>query len=209
MANYTIELRKIIESKINIFDFDYPFYNENEKEYFQDRFIKHFYFREIGSETVSRFKHYLEDKLHEIAPFYKHLYETTIYNYDPILNYSVEEQIQRSLNELNNGSVKNNVNTTNNSNNSSSQYDTPITPIANTRKTPSFIEEDTNNNTTVGSGTEERTSSNNLTENNSRTMKGNIGVMATQDLIMKEREIIININKMIFEECDELFMQIY
>lgn len=209
MANYTIELRKIIESKINIFDFDYPFYNENEKEYFQDRFIKHFYFREIGSETVARFKHYLEDKLHEIAPFYKHLYETTIYNYDPILNYSVEEQIQRSLNELNNGYVNSNMKSTNTSNNSSSQFDTPITPIANTRKTPSFIEEDINDNTSIGSGSEERTSTNNLTENNSRTMKGNIGVMATQDLIMKEREIIININKMIFEECEDLFMQIY
>lgn len=209
MATYTMELRNIIESNINIFDFDYPFYNENEKEYFQDRFIKHFYFREIGSETVARFKHYLEDKLHEIAPFYKHLYETTIYNYDPILNYSVEEQIQRSLNELNNGSVKNSVNSTNSSNGSNSQYDTPITPISNTRKTPSFIEEGNNTNSTTGSGTEERTSSNNLNENQRRTMKGNIGVMATQDLIVKEREIIININKMIFEECDDLFMQIY
>ena len=48
-----------------------------------------------------------------------------------------------------------------------------------------------------------------VSEVHKRNTKGNIGVMTTQDLIMKERDIIINIDKLILEELNILFMGVY
>lgn len=46
-----------------IFDFPYPFYSEAKRTDFQERFVRHFFLREIGSETPEMFKLYLEDEL--------------------------------------------------------------------------------------------------------------------------------------------------
>lgn len=194
MAKYTMELRTLINNYGNPFDYiEYELYNPNIKDKFEDKFIKHFYFREIGVETIERFVHNLECKLNEIHPYYKHLYDTTIYDYDPILNYDLNEEIKRNVDEELQG--------VSHGTNSTTDYDTPITPIANTRKTPSNIIE--------GKGDSEINNKSNKVELHNRRTYGNIGVMSTQDLIMKERNIILNIDKLIFEECEDLFMQVF
>ena len=194
MAKYTMELRTLINNYGNPFDhIEYELYNPNIKNKFEDKFIKHFYFREIGVETIERFVHNLECKLNEIYPYYKHLYDTTIYDYDPILNYDLNEEIKRNVDEELQG--------VSHGTNSTTDYDTQITPIANTRKTPSNIIE--------GKDDSEINNKSNKVELHNRRTYGNIGVMSTQDLIMKERNIILNIDKLIFEECEDLFMQIF
>lgn len=64
MSNYTAELRTIINNGFDIFDFSY---NRTEAskaiisdEDLQNGFINHFYFREVGFETLERFKHKLK-----------------------------------------------------------------------------------------------------------------------------------------------------
>ena len=68
MADYTIELRRYIDSfsygsslprkeildkgRRQLFDFDYPFFDENYRETFETHFVTHFYMREIGFETI-------------------------------------------------------------------------------------------------------------------------------------------------------------
>lgn len=209
MANYTMELRQIINRDIEIFDFDYPFYDVTKKPQFEEMFINHFFFHEIGCETVHRFKHYLKAKLHEIEPYYTHLYKTTMYEYNPILNYDVNEEITRELSEKSNGSLNNTSDISSKTTGSNTQYDTPIVSKDSYKKTPSFIDDSTNNNTSSGTSVETKTQNNDLNEKHTRKMSGNIGVMATQDLIMKEREVIININQMILNECNDLFMQVF
>ena len=64
MSNYTAELRTIIDNKFDIFDFEYTrdpksiaiLSNEN----LQKGFIDHYYFREVGFETLERFKYKLK-----------------------------------------------------------------------------------------------------------------------------------------------------
>lgn len=46
-----------------LFDFPYPFYAESKRAEFQERFIRHFFMRELGAETPALFKLYLEDEL--------------------------------------------------------------------------------------------------------------------------------------------------
>ena len=64
MSKYTAELRTIIDNNFDIFDFEYTrdpksiaiLSNEN----LQKGFIDHYYFREVGFETLERFKHKLK-----------------------------------------------------------------------------------------------------------------------------------------------------
>ena len=73
MAQYTLELRTILKSKDIFKSINYDLYNNDLKPIFEDKFIKRFYFREIGVETVNRFIINLEQTLNEIMPYYKQL----------------------------------------------------------------------------------------------------------------------------------------
>ena len=97
MGKYTLTIQEILSNNVNIFDFDYSFYNESHRKAFEKKFVDRFLFDEIGAETVARFKHNLRTTLNEIMPYYTHLYETTIYDYNPILNYDLQEVIIRDV----------------------------------------------------------------------------------------------------------------
>ena len=193
MGKYTLTLQEILSNNVNIFDFDYSFYSEEHKEQFEAKFINHFYFDEIGAETVARFKHNLKTMLNEIMPYYNHLYKTSIYEYNPILNYDLQEVITR---DVSNEQEEEGTITDSNKN-----YDTPVNFNGNYKNSPSHISDNENTNNISRKGL--------VSEMHKRNTKGNIGVMTTQDLIMKERDIIINIDKLILEELNILFMGVY
>ena len=193
MGKYTLTIQEILSNNVNIFDFDYSFYNESYKKGFEKKFIDRFLFDEIGAETVARFKHNLRTMLNEIMPYYTHLYETTIYEYNPILNYDLQEVIIR---DVSNEQEEEGTITDSNKN-----YDTPINFNGNYKNSPSNINDNENTNNISRKGL--------VSEVHKRNTTGNIGVMTTQDLIMKERDIIINIDKLILEELNILFMGVY
>ena len=193
MGKYTLTIQEILSNNVNIFDFNYSFYSEEHKEQFEAKFINHFYFDEIGAETVARFKHNLKTMLNEIMPYYIHLYKTSIYEYNPILNYDLQEVITR---DVSNEQEEEGTITDSNKN-----YDTPVNFNGNYKNSPSHINDNENTNNISRKGL--------VSEMHKRNTKGNIGVMTTQDLIMKERDIIINIDKLILEELNILFMGVY
>lgn len=193
MGKYTLTIQEILSNNVNIFDFDYSFYNESYKKGFEKKFLDRFLFDEIGAETVARFKHNLRTMLNEIMPYYTHLYETSIYEYNPILNYDLQEVIIR---DVSNEQEEEGTITDSNKN-----YDTPINFNGNYKNSPSNINDNENTNNISRKGI--------VSEVHKRNTTGNIGVMTTQDLIMKERDIIINIDKLILEELNILFMGVY
>lgn len=80
MSNYTAELRTIIDNGFNIFDFDYQRSTQSTQilsnEDLQTGFINRYYFREVGFETLERFKHKLKTQwLESITNFDKLLIE--------------------------------------------------------------------------------------------------------------------------------------
>lgn len=64
MSKYTAELRTIIDNNFDIFDFEYIRSAESKAivtdEDLEQGFIDHYYFREVGFETLERFKHKLK-----------------------------------------------------------------------------------------------------------------------------------------------------
>ena len=73
----TIELRELVENGVKLFDFEYPsYYKGAEKTAFEQKIIDHYYFRQIGQETVGRFLHYFRARMREIMPRYVDMYKT-------------------------------------------------------------------------------------------------------------------------------------
>lgn len=101
MAKYTIELREIVEHGISIFDFPYTFYDDTKRREFEEKFIRHFYFREIGCETVERFKWYLQDKMNTVFPYYNELFKSASIEYDVLDNYKLTETYTRNIENTN------------------------------------------------------------------------------------------------------------
>lgn len=96
MARYTTELRDIVKSGLKIFNFDYTFYDEEKKTDFEQQFIDHFLFREIGVETVGRFQHYLKVKCNEVLPFYNEMLKAAQLEYDILYNYDMKETFAKT-----------------------------------------------------------------------------------------------------------------
>ena len=96
MSKYTTEIRFICEvnsgftedelksksvdevidaSRGNIFNFYYPIYDETHRSELEHKILRHYYTREIGSETVGLWKLWLNDRMNIIMAKYNKLYK--------------------------------------------------------------------------------------------------------------------------------------
>ena len=81
MAKYSMEISEMIENPLTpLFHFDYDFYCDDQlvKKKFEQKFIDHYFFYEIGCETHARWSQMLKARLNLIMPYYKQLYETEL-----------------------------------------------------------------------------------------------------------------------------------
>lgn len=92
MSKYTLELRNVLEREPVLFDFPYEFYDEEKRHDFEKNFIHHFFFREICVDSIARFKHYLEDKMVNVFPYYNELFKAADIEYSILDNYKMSEK---------------------------------------------------------------------------------------------------------------------
>ena len=216
MAKYTIELRALNNPPFfKLFDFEYDFYEESKKEQFEQKFIDYFYMREIEHATAEEFKHELRTKLNLIAPYYKQLYETELKskNIEFLLNKDLKETFIRevesdteSLSNFNNESNgKAKVETLSTTN------DTPQNKVDDLDKYISSASKDKNTSNTSSSDNGSSISQNSNTAKEETTLisKGNIGTTSSAQLLRDWRDVLINIDMMILEECEELFFKLF
>lgn len=104
MSNYTTEVRYICEraygltesvgyKKVDeilksihgeVFDFDYPIFDEAYRETLECNILRHYYTREICAETVGLWKLWLDARMNEIMPYYNKLYESALIEFNPL-----------------------------------------------------------------------------------------------------------------------------
>lgn len=109
MSKYTTELRYICETlagkkesegqqsvaaiiaaaRAQIFDFDYPIFDEAYRETLETKIIKHFYTREICEETYGLWKLRLNDKLNVSMPYFNLLYKSAALDFNPFYDIDV------------------------------------------------------------------------------------------------------------------------
>ena len=231
MANYTMEIREMMNQPLinGVFTFDYEFYTDNkqDKETFEKLFISYFYFREIGFETPERFKMKLQAKLNLIMPYYrqlaltewekvrsieqmmtsKNLTETTEHT-QSIQGNSETQSNQSSTSNATQSTTSNNESKASNLADGVSQSsltDGYLTSTGKTEQTDKSQSEASGNANQNITGNNEQQ----LTEKTTFTPKGDIGVQTPAYAITEWRKVIININQMIIDECEDLFMKLY
>ena len=194
MERTTLTLGEIIENNVNIFDFEYPFYSEEYRPTFERHFIEYFYFDEIGQETVSKFKQRLKIKFNLIMPYWNKIFLADELEQRILDNYDVTETYTRE--------VANNSTATNESTNKNLQSDTPVTKtdLEQVDYFSNIVKDIGNNTSNVN---------NNSLENWSRRMQGNIGVQTDADAIIKYWQSLRQIENEIFEQCSNLFMEVW
>lgn len=210
MSSYTLELRHIHQT-FKVFNFDYDFYTDSDiiKSKFEEKFIDEYFFHEIGQETVARFQHRLRTRLNKIMPYYKQLYDTEIAAKDInfLLNKDLTETFERvvtgessSINDLTVSDQGETNNKESNIENGNASLELENGSLTNVSKTS--LSNNTNSN---------NTSRDNTNQNEITTLKsqGNIGITSSAELLDKWRSVIINIDQMIIDACDDLFMQVY
>ena len=70
------DIEQVIENSWQqIFDFDFPIFDETYRKPLCVKILKHFYTREIGEEVYSLWKLRLNDRLNVIMPYYNKLDE--------------------------------------------------------------------------------------------------------------------------------------
>lgn len=215
-SKYTLQLYYIYKDDIyNLFDQPYNLYNNELKPYFEEKFFQHFMFYEIGFDNINIFKQHLISTLNDIYPKYKQLYETEIrcQNIDFMLNKDLKESYIRKLNGESEGNSQatSTSDNTSNSNDLSIANDTPQNKIDDLDKymtSASKSNSNSTNNSTSNANNTIKNKSNN-TEEYELISQGNIGVTSSAELLEKWRNVLINIDLMIFKELENLFLFVF
>ena len=113
LANATIETQAgdvpgIIEKAApQIFDFDFPIWNEDYRKTLEEKILLHFYMREIGQETVGEWKWRLMQTLQDIMPEINELYKSVEFKYDPLtdIDYTTDTEGDTEVNSTRNTNV--------------------------------------------------------------------------------------------------------
>lgn len=120
MSKYTTEVRYICESKAglseskgfnsineilencrnSIFNFDFPIFDEAYRSVIEKKILKHYYTREIATETVGLWQHYLDMRLNEIMPYYNKLYTSELLEFNPLYDVDLTtDHVKRGTSE--------------------------------------------------------------------------------------------------------------
>lgn len=197
----TVELRMLVESGVKVWDFDYPtYYTGEKKEAFEQKVLEHFWFREIGQETPGRFLHYFRSKIREIMPYYIELYKSVeLFNEDTdqLESYNLTETYTEEI-EGSGSST-----TTATGTNERLYHDTPQGSIQNVGRYLSEVTKEDNTGTGTGS------SENKGKITHTLTRRGNIGVQTKGEEFEKNRRAILNVDALVIEELEELFLKVY
>ena len=207
MASYTLSLYSLENAETFKLFTDYDFYLEENKKNFEKKFFDKYFDREIYCKNPYVFRRALLGKLNEIMPYYKQLYKTELesQNINFLLNKDLKEEFIRDIENSAEGSATSTGTTTGESTNIFS--DTPEGQISNIEK---FMSNGTINK--ANDSTESNSSSNSTGKTKEKTSflsQGNIGVTSSAELLEKWRSVIINIDQLILDELEELFLDIY
>ncbi len=216
MAKYTMELRELIstfgkdEVKNWFKDYNLSDYLTDEeiriietrgcwnKDQLADRIIDYYYTREIGSDAIGSFILFTRNKMREIMETYAPLIYSASIKYDPLVNVDYTESLERQTNG-----------TTSSSSSSSDlgiNSDTPMGQIDKNEILAGKYASSTVGNEGESTGTGQSTG----TENYTKRIKGNSGVSATaQAMVRQYRDNIRALNSEIVEDLEPLFISVF
>lgn len=202
MAKYTITIKTLID---NNFDFkltEYPIFDENYRTTLNHNILYHFYENEIGFETPALFRLYLNQKLNEIMPYYNELYKAQAELLKNLTNnVNITESFQRKTD------TNSNTQSSSSAQSKNVFQDTPQGELKNNDITNFTYATNMN---LGGSNINDTTNLNgNATEDYIKTIIGNNGQKFNIEILKDITNNLLNIDTMILNDLEELFMMIY
>lgn len=220
MAHYTITIKSLID---NNFDFqldEYPIFDENYRNTLNQNILYHYYENEIGFETAPLFRFYLKQKLNEIMPYYNELYKVQKKLIDENLllnNVNITENLQGTNTNNTSTTASSQSNSSNNgtSNNKNLFLDTPQgdeykgTINDTNYATNVTFDNNTSNNTIQDTSSNSGIANVSGTNAYIKTIIGNNGAKFNIDVLNDIKNKLMNIDLLIINELNDLFMQIF
>lgn len=255
MSKYTTEVRFICESKAGlsesagcdnvndivskswnkIFTSKAVFFDEEYRSVLCQKILKHYYLREIGSETVGIWKLWMNTRLEEIMPFYNQLYKSALIEFNPLYDVDLKRTHNRKIDSskqdtgtsqsVSSGEINVSGTSSGSSNNTKKDLysDTPqgaITGLENenyltnarkvtdTGSTSNENSSTSTNKTTVNDDTSNTGTANSL-EDYVENVSGKQGSESYSSMLLKFRETFLNIDMQVIEEFSDLFMGLW
>ena len=213
MAKYTTTIRNLMD---NNFDFglkDYPIFDAEYRTILNNKILMHYYMDEIGFETAGLFKVYLNNKMNEIMPYYNELYKK---QKDLLLNFDKTTNLTETFTRDNttDTNTKSNSTSSNTASGSSKNVyqDTPMGSI--TEQDIDNYDHASNQEFNKNQNTSSIEDNSNLTgkatslENYIRTKTGNNGRLYGIEILKMIKNNYMNIDEMVINELQDLFMGI-
>ena len=202
MSKYTITIKNLIDNKFDFQLNEYPIFDENYRNTLNQNILYHYYENEIGFETAGLFRFYLKQKLNEIMPYYNELYKAqkSILN-NLFNNVDITETLNRDTSS-------NTTSNSNSENNGKSLYlDTPQgNEYKGTMEDTSYATKERNNKNSINDTSNMQGTG---IENYIKTIKGNNGNKYNIDVLNDIKNKLMNIDLLIINELNDLFMQIF
>lgn len=202
MAKYTTTIKTLIDHNFDFGLKNYPIFDENYRDTLNQNILHHYYENEIGFETASLFKFYLNQTLNEIMPKYNEMYKA---QKQLLSNLTGNVNLTETLNRDTSSNTSASSNSLNNSKNVFLD-----TPQGDEYKGEM---EDTNYATNVTYNKNNINDTSNMqgtgVENYVKTIVGNNGNKYNIDILNDIQNKLMNIDLLIINELSNLFMQIY
>lgn len=199
MSKYTLTVKNLMK---NGFDFgltEYPIFDENYRNTLNNNILYYYYEDEIGFETPELFKVYLNRTMNRIMNYYNNLYlaqkellEKGLFN-----NVNFTESSNRKLNSTSKSNS--------NSKGKGLYQDTPQGQISMTE----FDDQNYATNLTLNNNEASDTTNGNSVDDYIRSVVGNNGNRYPVELLSEVRKNLVNIDDLIINDLNDLFMGIY
>lgn len=194
------DIEDVLEKSVDsIFNFNFPFYNDELKREFCKKILRYFYTREIGFEVYGLWKLKLNSKLLMIMPYYNKMYESELIEFDPFNDTDITRT--HTLNRNTTDSKKENGT----SKVINKFSDTPQGALTDVEKgrylTNANINESTGENASNGNGS--------LNDEYKERVTGKQGSQNYSQLLINYRKTFLKVDQMVMEELEDLFMQLW
>lgn len=196
---------------------EYPIYDESKRKQLNDKFIRHYWMREIGCETVGHFCLWCSNTFNEIMPYYNKLYEAELLNVEHLLGIKRHKVVNmlRDFDESSSGNGSSDTSTSSTGKSTNKFSDTPqdelfVSKVDAGDYLTNLTIDDTKDNTTVGTksksdGTISRD------ESNSDTTDEFVTDPRYYQAFLDLSEKILNLDMQVIEnvQVQGLFMQVW
>lgn len=227
MSKYTTEVRYICESLSGleeskgfnnvdgiideswdkIFTTNVSFFDANYKPIICKKILKHYYLREICSETVGIWKLWMNERLEMIMPYYNQMYESALIEFNPMHDVNLTRTYERGITGAMTGGGTNTERVNDTSRDLYS--DTPQGAITGLENETYLTNARKVTDERGATGAYTSNSNTNTTEDYTETLIGKHGAGNFSKMLQDFRDTFLNIDKMVIDEFEDLFFGLW